>query len=73
LHGGFLPSILYCIIKKCGYLKNNGTFFWNFIVNSGFQSFAVDLIQPLAARNNKRFFVRLLWQIDSAETKLVDG
>jgi len=37
------------------------------------QSFAMDLIQPLAARNNKRFFDCLLWQIDSAETKLVDG
>ena len=38
-HVSFLPPILHCVKRKFGYLKNNGTSLWNFVLNSGLRKF----------------------------------
>ena len=39
LHVSFLPPILHCIKRKFGYLQNEGTSLWNFVLNSGLKKF----------------------------------
>jgi len=36
LHVGSILLILHCVLRKLGYLQNKGSFFRNFIPNSGF-------------------------------------
>ena len=38
-HGGFLPPIPHCVIRKFGYLQNKGTWLWNTVTNSGLRKF----------------------------------
>jgi len=39
-HGSFLPAILHCFMRKFGYLKNEGTFLWNFVPTLDLENFA---------------------------------
>jgi len=57
-HGGFLPSLLYYVVRKFGFLKNRGTctFFWNFIPNSGLIKFRHEsrLVDHVVKKTSRR-------------------
>ena len=38
-HGGFLPPILQCIVRKFGHSKYKGTFRWDYVQNAGLEKF----------------------------------
>jgi len=38
-HGGCVPAIPHCIVRKFGYLQNKGASLWNFVPNAGLRKF----------------------------------
>ena len=53
-HGTFLPPVPHCLVRKFGYLQNNGTSLWNFVLNSGFRTFSPRQVDRVVNKTSRR-------------------